>query len=385
MKTYRNSLLSWGAFATLGFTQVAAATPVRALDSLMPGEETPILPGQGFDTILRDTMGHCVQLGPFQRQSGQEIPGQIAEFVFKEVRSESDLREHVALSATATLEGYLQYGNPTARLNFVIGSRITTQNRYLLVKTRVAQEIELASSYRYPQDVLDMLRETNWDEDTFVSQCGNEFVSGRRVGSEFYALIEFLTLTHEQTMKFEAAAAGSYNQVRGVGQLEGQLQRFQGIAETRIHMLQLGGTRVFPSLNNLEEFARSYASMVDIAKGGYVTLEMNAKSYGGVMPLQPRLQFPKTKDRTEIVTSLAKNREQVADLQRDIAHIRANLAFYNYDRNIHKFDEWLRLLQSFSQANDEIARDCLRGAWDKCVIPPSHKLPNLQLPTRKTI
>jgi len=379
MKYSQNPLLRWGAFATLGLAQIASA------DSTLPGEDSSmaILPGQGFNTIRRDTLGHCVQLGDYHTQSGQET-GQIAEYLIREVKSETDMREQFGLSATVTLMAYI-YGNPTGRANFVFGSRITTQNRYLLVKTRVGQQLELASRYTYDPEVLRFIRETDSDEDAFVNQCGNEFVSGRRRGVEFYALIEFATLTHEQTARFDAAAAGSYNGWRGVLNANYDLSRFQGIAETRVHMLQLGGLRPFPQVEDLEEFARNYSSLVDLSQDGPVTLELNAKVFGGVFPLQSKLKFNKMRDREATVRDLALNREKVTTLRADIAHIRANLAFYQYDRKVHTFDEWLRQLQYFSDANDDISRDCLRGEWEKCTIPPTHKMPTIVLPVRKTI
>lgn len=384
MKIFNQSVAALTILASLS-SQAAPlkASGVSAL-GILPGEDasSALLLGQGHDTITLESMGHCVRLGTLETQSGN-TEGRIAEFQIEEIRSETDLRERLGISATLTLMAAL-YGNPTGRMNFVYDSRINTQNRYLLVKSRVANQLEIASNFSFSKDARDLLEHTNSAEDAFVQSCGNEFVYSRRRGVAFYALLEFLTITHEQARKFDAAAAGESGQWKGVIDLEHSLGRFSGVAETRVRMLQLGGTRTFPKVEDLEEFARTYPSLIDYSNSGAVTLELITKNYGGVMPAMIAPDLRQTRARTATVDVLARNREKAEDLRRAIDYVRGNLRFYDYNRKVHNFPLWLSQLKSFSDNNDEIARACLIGNWQWCSIPPTHRLPDVQLPVRKT-
>jgi hypothetical protein len=379
----QKTITTFAALASL--TASAAHMQVQSIGTLgiLPGEDpsSAVLLGQGHDTITLEGMGHCVDLGELKTQSGN-TDGRIAEFQIEEIRSETDLRERLGISATLAMMAAL-YGNPTGRMNFVHESRVNTQNRYLLVKSRVANQLEIASKFAFSADAQELLERTGSDEDAFVQACGNEFVYSRRTGVAFYALLEFLTITHEQARRFDAAAEGNYNGWRGVIDLDASLGRFAGIAETRIRMIQLGGTRSFPQLGDLEEFARTYPSLVESSLAGAVTLELVTKNYGGVTPTFLAPDLRKTRARAVTVEELARNREKVEDLRRAIDYIRGNLPFYQYDRKLHDFGRWLTELKNFSDANDDIARSCLVGNWDWCSVPPTHKLPDIQLPIRK--
>jgi hypothetical protein len=384
MKSLKRTLTTLTTLATLS----AQAAPMNMMGvgalGVLPGEDSSaaVLPGQGYDSITLEGMGHCVDLGDLQHQDGN-TPGRIAEFQLVQLTSETDLRERLGISATLAMMAAL-YGNPTGRVNFVHENRINTQNRYLLIKSRVANKLEIASKFSYSPEARELLESTGKDEDTFVQNCGDEFVYSRRTGVEFYTVIEFLTITHEQIRKFDAAAEGSYNGWRGVLDLEAAIGRFAGIAETRIRMLQLGGTRSFPQLSDLEEFARTYPSLIDSSLSGAVTLELVTKNYGGVTPLTLTPDLKKTRARGATMDEVAKNREKVEDLRRAIDYIRGNIKFYDYNRKVHDFNLWLSQLRAFSDANDDIARACLTANWDWCSIPPTHKLPEIQLPVRKT-
>jgi|GEM_PF-1251919 len=386
MKYFTKSITTLAAFATLATSAGEMGIKNAGLMGVLPGEDSSsaLLPGQGHDTIIHEAMGHCVELGDFANQDDGMTPGRIAEFTFEDIRSETDLRTRLGISATLAMVAALQ-GAPSGRVNFVHESRINTQNRYILVKSRVANELEQATSFAYSADAKELLERTNKEEDAFTQACGNEFVYARRTGVEFYALLEFLTITHEQARRFDAAAAGEYNGWRGVADLNWMLGRFAGIAETRIHMIQLGGSRSFPQIDDLEEFARTYPSLVDASLSGAVNLELVTKNYGGVTPTYLAPDFKKTRGRATTIDEVARNREKVNDLRRAIDYIRGNLKFYQYDRRVHDFSRWLSELQSFEYANDDIARACLTANWDWCSIPPLHRVPEIQLPIRKGI
>jgi hypothetical protein len=383
MKTFSKTLTLVAALASL--TPHAARMDIMGVGTLgiLPGEDpsSAVLLGQGHDTITLDGMGHCVDLGELRTQSGN-TEGRIAEFQIEDIRSETDLRERLGLSATLALMASL-YGNPTGRMNFVYDSRINTQNRYILVKSRVANQLEIASGFRFSDDAMQLLERTGSDEESFVRACGNEFVYSRRTGVAFYALIEFLTITHEQARRFDAAAEGADGRWTGSGDLENTLRRFAGISETRVRMLQLGGTRSFPQLSDLEDFARTYPSLVEFSLSGAVTLELVTTNYGGVTPMYLVPDLRQTRARAVTVNELARNREKIEDMRRAIDYIRGNLPFYQYDRRLHNFGHWLSQLKVYSDANDDIARACLIGNWDWCTIPPTHKMPDIQLPIRK--
>ncbi len=370
-------------FGSLGARAEHALMSGAGSLGIIPGEDASlaVLLGQGIDTITYNAKGHCVELGNLRTQSGN-TEGRIAEFKVEEIRSETDLRERLGLSATVSMIAAL-YGNPSGRMNFVYESRVNTQNRYLLVKSRVANQLEIADEFTFKEDIQNLLRSTNGAEAPFVQACGNDFVYSRRTGVEFYALLEFLTITHEQARRFDLAAEGSYNGWRGVVDLDYALERFAGIAETRVKMVQLGGSRVFPQVGDLEEFARTYPAFIDASLSGAVALEMVTKDYGGVSPVLIGPDMTETRKRSVTMDTVAKNREKVEDLRRAIDYIRGNLNFYQYDRRVHTFDQWLTQLKEFSDANDDIASACLTGYWEWCSITPTHRLPDIQLPVRK--
>jgi hypothetical protein len=387
-----NSTLVLAALAVSSFAQAksAAKTPSTVIEAkgagimgIIPGEDpsAALLLGQGQHTIFLEAMGHCVDLGDLRTQSGQET-GQVAEFQIQEIRSETDMRNSMGLSATVSMIGYL-LGNPGGRLSFVQQTRIHSEHRYLLIKSRVGNQLEIASRFSFTPDVQEYLEWSDKDEAGFVSNCGNEFVYARRTGVEFYAVIEFITDTYEQGRNFDAAAEGTYNGWRGVLDFNADLERFSGISETRVRMLQLGGARPFPAIEDMEDFAREYPTLVDTSREGQVTLELVSKNYGGVAPLRLQPNLAQTRARSAAVEELSRNREKLEDTRRTMEYIRQNLNAYNYDRNKHDFTRWAMELRSFQDTNDDIARDCLTGRWDGCVVPPTHKLPFIEFPTRK--
>lgn len=369
-----------GALASL----IAVPALAFQIRSVLPGEDSSsaLLIGQGFNTVTRDALGHCVNVGPLQTQSGNET-GQVAEFKLIEIKSESDLRRNLHINGAASLDSFL-VGHVEGRVDYVNSVRKNTNYKYLMVKTRVANQIEIGSSFEYTKSVQDLFKSGNPNANSiFLNQCGNEFVYARRTGAEFTAVVEFETKTEAEAKKFDMAVAKTSGSWRGDGFIKDELTKMTNVSSTKIHLIKFGGTGSLPAIGTLEDFIKAYPQLVQISLNGPVTLEVISKSFGGVAPIDVRPDDSQMKKMNYNVEALAQNREKAFEIENSIEYIKDNPQDFKIDPKLHDFDKMEDQINNFIDENDRISRACLTGDWNQCTIPAAHKVPAIKLPGRR--
>ena len=349
--------------------------------SALTGEDPSmaLLPGQGFNHLNWTAKGHCVDLGPFSTQSGQET-GQLVEFELLEIKSLSELRKKLNITAAASFRSSL-FGQISGRFDFAKAVNKRVRTRYLLVHTRVANQTELASSFRFTKSAQELLKLDKIQE--FTKHCGTKFVYGRRTGGEFFALFNFEFSNAEEDRRFSAALKGARLGWSMSTSLNDQLSRFDMNAKTEFSLYRLGSRGPVPQVDNLEDFARHFAELVTTETSDSITLELITKDYAGVEPmnLAPNPGYLLRQD--QVINALAKNRDRATELLNSLTHIRNHPAFYERFDDQELDQAEFELLDYINLVNQK-AIDCFENIHNNCSLP-TIPFPRFRLPRKNEI
>jgi hypothetical protein len=342
----------------------------------LPGEDSgsALILGQGYHQVSNQAKGHCVDLGPLQTQNQGDAGGQISSFRFVEITSESQLKESLGISASASFGDII--GQQSGRLSFIKDIRKHQESRYLLIHTRVANQLRLASSFKYRPEFVELLRKGDFSK--FVDHCGTEFVYGTRTGGEFFAVAEFSKLTSAEDQAFTAAVKAAGLGWKAEGELNHALSIFWQFSLSQIRMLRIGGHGEFPKVTDLGEFARKFPQMVTDLRGSPVTLELITKDYTGVSPVDLPDPTPAYAQQMYALTKLALLRDQAWELLNSVQYVKRHQSDYEaFDSNYIE-----KQLTHYINAVQLAALDCMREPGSACPIPEL-SLPVVILPNRK--
>ena len=357
----------------------SCSTPKQGSLSNVPGEDTSlaVLLGQGLNPVENRAKGHCVSLGELGTQSGH-LTGDTAEFRVLEITSESQLRDSLNVSASAsfaTLTGSSMGG----RASFAQSVGKNNQSRYLMVHTRVANQLEIASSFTFTNEAKQLLAAGNQKE--FARHCGTEFVYGRRTGGEFFGIFEFEFSSSEEERMFSAAVSASGVGWKASGALNQELAKFNMNARTHVKMYRQGGSGVMPEVMNLEDFARKFPTLVSSTSGGAVTLELITKDYGGVLPYDMQADTMILAQQQSVMQQLAQNRDQALEMVRDIRYMQRNANLYNIESpGVLSAAEYN--LNSYINSQNRAAVSCIVDVFTGCKLP-EEVFPIVTLPSRR--
>lgn len=346
----------------------------------VPGEESSLalLLGQGLNPVENKAKGHCVKLSPLSTQSGN-VTGEVAEFRILEVTSESRLRESLNVSASASFGGLTgaSYGG---RMSFAQSINKNSQSRYLMVHTRVVNQLELATGFTFSPDAQNLIRNAGFSE--FTRQCGSEFVYGRRTGGEFFAIFEFEFTSQEEERQFSAALAASNLGWKASGKINSELSKFNMNARTHVKMYRQGGNGELPEVENLQDFARKFPVLVSGVTGAPATLELITKDYTGVLPLDLKLNSQILARQQYVMQRLAENRDQATELARDVRYIAQHPD--RYLAPIHsELSVWEGSLNSYINIQNDAAVACISDVFNDCKLPDA-TFPVISLPARRS-
>ncbi len=373
MKKYLPLILIFGAISC------SRGDDRSELAANIPGEDSSlaVLPGQGINHVTWKPKGFCVAVEGFKTQSGQEL-GQLTEYRFLEITSETALRESLNISASASLR-YGSFGGGSARFNFSQSVKKNANSRYLLVQTRVGNQLKIGTKYTYTDLAQKLLKGNRKSE--FTEQCGTEFVYAFRTGGEFFALFEFEFFSLEEESHFDAAIQASGLRWKAAASINEDLARFNTSARVQVRILRLGGTDELPEVQNLNDFALAFPKIVNAVNGQAVTLELISKDYTGVEPIDLKPN-PLVVDRQEwILNQVAQNRDQADELYNTILYIKKNRSGFD------GFDE-VRLSATEKELTAYINRqfaatvDCFADIINSCQLPEV-VMPTVILPAKK--
>ncbi len=345
----------------------------------VPGEDSSlaVLLGQGLNPIENRAKGHCVELGALGTQSSSAT-GDVSEFRLLEITSEAQLRESLQVSASASFS-MLTGTAIGGRAAFAQSVSKSSQSRYLMVHTRVANQLELAKSFSFTEQARQLLASGNQKE--FARHCGTEFVYGRRTGGEFFGIFEFEFANSEEERKFSLAISASGVGWKSSGALNHELSKFNMNARTHVKLYRQGGSGVMPEVAGLEDFARKFPTLVNATSGGAVTLELITKDYGGVEPFDVRADIMILAQQQSIMQQLAQNRDQALEMIRDIRYIQRNPNLYNIDGPT-PLPVGERSLNSYINTQNRAAVNCMTDVFSGCSVP-EEPFPSVVLPTRR--
>ena len=333
-----------------------------------------LLPGQGLSTVDWEAKGFCVDLAEMHTQSGQEH-GQYAEFRMLEITSESSLRENLNISAAGMLKSSVFF-KLDARVNFARSVNKNSSSRYLLVHVRVANQLLLASGFSFRPNAIELLKEGRTED--FVKACGNEFIYGQRTGGELFALFEFEFHSSQRERLFDAAIAASGLAWRAGGDIKTSTNAFRKLGSTQMKIFRRGGRGKIPEINNLVDLAREFANIVSLLEQNFVTLELIAKNYAGVEPINLVVGSTTMLRQDLIVQHLARNNDQAIEMLNTIAFIKRrphNFKQVDYDY----LDATEKMIRQFININNTHVVACFDDIFNGCKVPeiviPAFKAP----------
>ncbi|MBF0440828.1 MAG: hypothetical protein HQK54_02890 [Oligoflexales bacterium] len=363
-----------GLIATCGTNRSHNGANLKNLPGEDPSEAA--LLSQGFNTVDGSIKGHCVELGPTTTQSGQ-LTGSTSEYRLLEISSEQSLRENLSVSAAASIKGSIYGGS--GRFSFVSSVNKNSSSRYVLVQARFSNQMELASSFTFKQEALDLLKKGKQKE--FVEQCGNEFVYGRRTGGEFYALYEYEFSSSEEEKRFSSAVSASGAAWKASANINSELSKFNMSAKVHVKVYRLGGSGAIPEIENLAEYGRKFPEIVAAINGSPVTLELITKDYTGVGPLESAANPALIERQKYVINNIAKNRDQASEKLATVRYVKMNLDKFEQVSvdELNKND--LDLVSYINKQNDA-AVACFEDIWAGCILPET-KFPPVNIPNRK--
>ncbi len=363
---------------------------LAAFLTLSTGARAGTLPGdddsyaltidQGYNSVTNRSAGHCVELGELRTQSGNVL-GQSAEFQLLEISTESALRESLDITASGSLSfGF--FGGGSARVKYANSVNKNSQSKYLMVHTRVSNQLELASSFKFTSEALQLIQRQGAAKE-FVRQCGDEFVFGRRTGGEFYALFEFEMHSDEEGKQFSTAVSASGLGWKAAGEVNKALSQFNMFSQTQVRMLRIGGTGDFPQVSDISEFARTFPTLVEATRGGApVTLSLLTKDYSGVSPVDGMPNEVALTRQRIVVERLAKMRDNAMEELRTLDFVRENRDIYRSDPGA-LLGQWELQLNQYLNRVMEATLACFQDIWQSCDLPTDVQMPNLAFPPRK--
>ncbi|MEN9810373.1 MAG: hypothetical protein RLZZ488_1940 [Pseudomonadota bacterium] len=344
----------------------------------VPGEDSSLalLLGQGLNPVENKAKGHCVTLGGLKTQSGN-VTGEIAEFRLLEITSESRLRESLNVSASASFGGLTGAGY-SGRMSFAQSINKNSQSKYLMVHTRVANQLEIAADFSFTPETQVLVKSSGGD--AFARQCGSEFVYGRRTGGEFFAIFEFSFSSVEEERQFSAALSAAGVGWKASQQINTALSHFNMNARTHVKMYRQGGNGELPEVENLQDFARKFPTLVSGASGAPVTLELITKDYSGVSPLSLKPNPQVLTRQQYVMQRLAENRDQATELARDLRYVLQNPTQYP-ELNSEQLSSWEKSINIYINNQNDAAVDCMSDAFGACKMPDV-SFPAIELPAR---
>jgi hypothetical protein len=351
---------------------------IHQAPSTVPGEDSSLalLPGQGLNHLTWEPKGTCVEIDAFRTQSGQST-GQIAEYRMLELNDAHTLRTSLKVSASASLK-FGMAGSGSGRFNFMESVNKNSQSRYLLVHTRVSNQLNIANGITYTPGAQQLLR-TGRGHD-FTQQCGTEFVSAYRTGGEFYALFQFELRSRQEERHFDAAIEASGLAWKAAASINQDLARFDLSSRVQVQILRVGGTGEIPEISNLDEFARSFPRLVESAGGAPVTLELVTRSYDGVEPVELRPNTEALARQERVINQLASNRDQALEAYNTILYIRRQPDLFD-DTDEGALNASEESLLRYINAQYDAAVSCFADLHTGCRLPEV-AFPSVSLPAR---
>lgn len=329
--------------------------------------------GQGLDSTKIKAKGTCVELGPLKTQSGHP-EGQIAEFRMLEITSETALRSSLDISASASIKGFLGKGN--GRMSYAESINKNSQSKYLMVHTRVANQIEGASSVRFNSEALQLITENRVKD--FNEKCGDEFVVALRTGGEFFAVLEFDITSEQESKDFSAAISASGAAWEGSAKINTALAKLDKYSFVQVKMLKAGGDQEFPSIEGIKDFALKFGKMISNVGGTPVTLELITQDYSGVAPLTSRPNIPEVYNQLYVLGEIAQARDNAKETLNTIKYISQNERFY--DVGGFDFEAAENTTREYLNSANAIAVKCY-GNSSTCELPAAQ--PKIKLPQKK--
>lgn len=345
----------------------------------VPGEDSEmgVLPGQGLNHIDWTPQGHCVELGQFQTQSGQST-GTNVEFRMLEITSLSSLYSSLNISASASIKSGLFGTGGSASMNYAKSINKNSNSRYLLVHTRVGNQLKIADRFTFT-DSAQRLLEAGRVKD-FTKSCGTEFVYGYRTGGEFFALFEYEFSENKEEERFSAAIKASGTGWKASTNINQELSRYNMNARVSLTMLRKGGTGDLPEVNNLTEYARKFPTLVDHVSNDAVTLELLTKNFGGVEPIDLAINTAVLVRQERIINQIYNSVNKAEESKNTVQYIQENPSLYE-TFNSNELEETENKLSNFINVNYDAAVNCFEDIFDSCKLPEV-PYPSVRLPKR---
>lgn len=347
----------------------------------VPGEDPgmALLPGQGLNHIDWTPKGHCVELGAMKTQSGQST-GTSVEFRLLEITSLSSLYSSLDISASASLKSGLFGTGGSASMNYAKSINKNSNSRYLLVHTRVGNQLRIADRFTLTDSARNLLQAERDNE--FTKHCGTEFVYGYRTGGEFFALFEYDFSESAEEEKFSAAIAASGFGWKASSQINKALSRFNQNARVSLTMLRRGGKGDLPDVSSLTDYAKKFPTLVDDVSSDAVTLELLTKDYAGVEPIDLTTNPAVLIRQERVVNQIYQSVNSAEESKNTIRYILNNQDLYeDFDPKV--LTEAEMKLNKYINANYDSVVKCFEDVFDGCGLPENVEYPPFPYPKRK--
>ncbi len=290
--------------------------------------------------------------------------------------SAADLRASLGLSAASVFRDLVGESD-SDRLDFIKTIHINNQHRYLLVHARVSTQIQQAQSFALtPRAEALLASGGSVNVETFTASCGTQFVYGRVLGGELFAVMDFDMPTTDEQQDFVAAIA-SMQGWQPSGNIDAAMRLFAMFAAPKIvtYQLALATDAPIAQFHSVKDFAEGFPSLVRSA--GPVALTMLTKGYHEVASVAG-LDASTFASQESVMTQLASVRDTAAEDFDTETYIQAHPDQYQLfnpsDLNETAVNQYLNVV-------DQAAVNCMADMWHGCVLP-TDSLPVMNFPAR---
>jgi hypothetical protein len=326
----------------------SSKSPSSGVSDTVVDGAIPTSLGKGINTLTGKIKGKCVDLGGLidgadnTAGQGNTASSQKVTTEILDITTLTQLRESLGIDATASFN--TAYGDYSGKMSFAQKLNLNSESRYLMVRTKVKNTIQLEKNPVYTQTVQDAIKNGKLDAEAFLKECGNEYVYSVTKGGEFIGVFEFEMNSKEESTKFTSNVKADFGIGNVTNDVSYALDRFKKNTLRQIRMYRSGGQGQMPDPKNLEQFAIDFPSIVkNISDASPDILQYGTREYVGIAPLGLQPNVVGLQGQKQIIQNLANDRDRALLSLNSVGFILSELNKYETPtEDLEKTSENLR-------------------------------------------
>jgi len=289
--------------------------------------------GKGGDFSLGKGYGWALD---FQQESPVAgAIGQTTQFYLEMINSSQQLAKSLNIAGSVSYSGSVFGGSVEAK--YVQDSSINVYDTFLLVKVEVRNPAEVIRYPVFKPKAQELLMKHGWSE--FEKSYGQYYMSGKITGGNYYGLLHIRTTSSEAQQNLAVKISAKGWGATAEGSLEASLREITKDTETRITVLQSGGSGD-PLEVTLDEMISAAKNFPNVVKEASFLVSGIFEDYRSTVPLPediPDTSLIALDSRRELLNELEQKYLFYKDLRSTIDFIR---------NHIDSFEEYSGLSQA---------------------------------------